>query len=109
MSSLTLGIRLVGVQTPEYLLCVGFLTKIDYSIDSITKIIMRKCSSSANPDLDWSCGLGAVRSWHMVHGPTSKKNKFGPLSSAVPEQTQRTRQWQHHYTHKLAQQHTSSA
>ena len=41
MSSLTLGIRLVGVQTPEYLLCVGFLTKIDYSIDSITKIIMR--------------------------------------------------------------------
>ena len=109
MSSLTLGIRLVGVQTPEYLLCVGFLTKIDYSIDSITKIIMRKCSSSANPDLDWSCGLGAVRSWHMVHGPTSKKNKFGPLSSAVPEQTQRTRQWQHLYSHKLAQQHTSSA
>ena len=79
MSSLTLGIRLVGVQTPEYLLCVGFLTKIDYSIDSITKIIMRKCSSSANPDLDWSCGLGAVRSWHMVHGPTSKKKQIWPI------------------------------
>ena len=109
MSSLTLGIRLVGVQTPEYLLCVGFLTKIDYSIDSITKIIMRNVHPAQTQTWTGVVALeqSADGTWFM--GQLQKKNKFGPLSSAVPEQTQRTRQWQHLYSHKLAQQHTSSA